>query len=110
MNQPHRWDMTPETIEDMMLALLDIEQYEHATGKTIGMTEAPIVTRALFKDIGQRVLRRATVRRVRDRTCLTVPLLTQNRELRPHLITFKRRMAGRTFSRMQHELHAKVAP
>lgn len=57
MNQPHRWDMTPETIEDMMLALLDIEQYEHATGKTIGMTEAPIVTRALFKDIGQRVLR-----------------------------------------------------
>lgn len=54
-NRP--WHMTPETIEEMMLALLDIEEYEATTGKTVGMHDAPIVTRALFKDIGQRVLR-----------------------------------------------------
>ena len=51
------WDMTPETIEEMMLALLDIEEFEQATGKPVGMHDAPIVTRALFKDMGQRILR-----------------------------------------------------
>ena len=40
-----------------MLALLDIEAYEEASGKSVGMEAAPIVTRALFKDFGQRVLR-----------------------------------------------------
>ena len=55
MTQP--WDMAPENIEEMMLALLDIEDYERETGKQVGAGDAPIVTRALFKDIGQRVLR-----------------------------------------------------
>jgi len=54
-NQP--WDMAPETIEEMMLALLDIEDYERNTGQQIGVHEAPIVTRSLFKDFGQRILR-----------------------------------------------------
>lgn len=57
MTNAHPWDMAPETIEEMMLALLDIEAYEEATGKPVGMEAAPIVTRALFKDFGQRVLR-----------------------------------------------------
>lgn len=55
MTQP--WDMAPKNIEEMMLALLDIEDYERATGKQVGAGDAPIVTRALFKDFGQRILR-----------------------------------------------------
>ena len=57
MTHDRPWHMTPETIEEMMLALLDIEEFEEATGKQVGMQDAPIVTRALFKDMGQRILR-----------------------------------------------------
>jgi hypothetical protein len=39
------------------LALLDIEQYESNTGTSVSIHDAPIVTRALFKDMGQRILR-----------------------------------------------------
>ena len=57
MTNERPWDMTPENIEEMMLALLDIEKFVHATGKQVGMQDAPIVTRSLFKDFGQRILR-----------------------------------------------------
>ena len=57
MTHDRPWEMVPETIEEMMLALLDIEQYEAKTGTSVSIHNAPIVTRALFKDIGQRVLR-----------------------------------------------------
>jgi hypothetical protein len=57
MTYDRPWHMTPETIEEMMLALLDIEEFEESTGKQVGMQDAPIVTRALFKDMGQRILR-----------------------------------------------------
>jgi hypothetical protein len=49
--------MLPETIEELMLALLDIEEFEATIGKPIPATDAPIVTRALFKEMGQRILR-----------------------------------------------------
>ena len=58
MSTPQQpWEMVPETIEEMMLALLDIEDYERASGRTVGAGEAPILTRNLFKDFGQRILR-----------------------------------------------------
>ena len=57
MTHDRPWDMVPETIEEMMLALLDIEQYECNTGTSVSIHDAPIVTRALFKDMGQRILR-----------------------------------------------------
>jgi len=66
MTHERPWDMTPETIEEMMLALLDIEEFEDATGKSVGMSDAPIVTRALFKDMGQRILRLEQLWRVNE--------------------------------------------
>jgi hypothetical protein len=57
MTHERPWEMVPETIEEMMLALLDIEQYESKTGAVVSIHDAPIVTRALFKDMGQRILR-----------------------------------------------------
>jgi len=51
------WNHTPESIEDMLLALLDMEHHERKTGKPVSMHDAPILTRLLFKDIGTRILR-----------------------------------------------------
>lgn len=50
-------ERTPESIEEMLLALLDMEHHERITGEPVGMHDAPILTRLLFKDIGQRILR-----------------------------------------------------
>lgn len=51
------WEMTPGTVEELLLALFDIDRYEKVHAIVVPVQEAPIVTRELFKDIGQRILR-----------------------------------------------------